>query len=139
VADGSKRDAKPIILTLTEQNYAASESHENARKLATECGDGSWYNPYMLTAPSHDWSYFESRTRVADAVWLRGLTPHERFEIYASLFNAVWNARQNLTGDWDRVEARRWQEKLELRNRAVDAFQKLDRLQLERSTANNAG
>lgn len=93
----------------------------------------------MLTAPSHDWSYYESRARAADAELLPGPTAHERFELYASLFNAIVNARQSISGDWDRLEARRWQEKLELRNRAVDAFQKLDRLHRERSAASNAG
>jgi hypothetical protein len=91
----------------------------------------------MLTAPSHDWSFFEAQVRLADAEWLRQLTERDRAELTSSLFNTIWNARQNVSGDWDRLDARRWQEKLELRRRTVDAFQKLDQFRRERSAAND--
>ena len=92
----------------------------------------------MLDAPQHDWSFYEAKTRGSDAEWLRGLTTSERFELYASLFNTIWNARQNLPGDWERLENQRWQEKLELRRQMVDAFKKLDQFRRERSVANDS-
>jgi hypothetical protein len=91
----------------------------------------------MLDAPQHDWHFYEVQTRASEAEWIRGLTTAERFALYASLFNTIWNARQNLPGDWERLEAQRWQEKLELRRRMIDAFRELDELHRERSAANN--
>jgi hypothetical protein len=91
----------------------------------------------MLDAPQHDWSFYEAQTRESQATWFREQTLQERFDLYASLFNTLWSARQNLPGDWERLERQRWQEKLELRRRMVSAFQKLDDLRRERSTANH--
>ena len=50
----------------------------------------------MLDAPQHDWSYYEAKTRDSDAAWNRELSTKERFDLYASLFNTIWNARQSL-------------------------------------------
>jgi hypothetical protein len=93
----------------------------------------------MLDAPQHDWSFYEAKTRTSDAECLRGLTTAERFALYASLYNTIWNARQNLPGDWERLERQRWEEKLEIRRRMVDAFRKLDGFRRERSAANESG
>jgi hypothetical protein len=92
----------------------------------------------MLDAPQHDWSFYEAKTRGSEAAWNRKLTTSERFDLYASLFNTIWNARRNLPGDWERVEKRRWEEKLAMRRRMVDAFHKLDELRRERSASNDA-
>jgi hypothetical protein len=91
----------------------------------------------MLDAPQHDWSYYEAKTRDSDAAWNRGLSTQERFDLYASLFNTIWNARQSLPGDWDRLDNQRWQEKLTMRRRMVDAFHKLDEFRRERSASND--
>src|SRR3954447_9129454 len=97
------------------------------------------YNGIMLDAPQHDWSIYEAKTRDSDAAWIRGLSMKERFDLYASMFNTFWNARQSLPGDWERLDKQRWQEKLTMRRRMVDAFHKLDELRRERSASNDAG
>jgi hypothetical protein len=92
----------------------------------------------MLDGPQRDWSYFESRKQDSDRAWIRGLTTSERFGLYSSFFDAVWTARQALPGDWERLERRRWEEKLAIRHRMVDAFTKLDKLRRERSAAHDS-
>ena len=96
------------------------------------------YNCNMLDAPQHDWSFYESKTQASDAECARNLTFAERFALYASLFNMIWNSRQNLSGNWEQSERERWEEKLEVRRRMVDAFRKLDELRRERSAANDS-
>jgi hypothetical protein len=91
----------------------------------------------MLDAHQHDWSYYEAKTRDSDAAWNRELSTSERFDIYASLFNTIWNARQTLPRDSERLDNQRWQEKLAMRRRMVDAFYKLDEFRRERSASND--
>jgi hypothetical protein len=92
----------------------------------------------MLDAPQHDWSFYEAKTRDSDAAWIRGLSTKERFDLYASLFNTLWNARQNLPGDWERLDNQRWQEKLELRRKMVEALRKLDEYRERRVMINQS-
>jgi hypothetical protein len=92
----------------------------------------------MLTAPQRDWDFYAQQSQAADVAWLRTLTVDDRFALYQSMFNAVWNARSNAPPN-DRLEHWSWQQKLELRLQQVDAFARLDRLRHERSAANNAG
>lgn len=85
----------------------------------------------MSFAPQHDWSYVESRSRESEAARLRSTTLAERFAVYADMYNMLWTARQSAPGDWDRLERWRWEEKLALRGRMVEAFTKLDQLRRE--------
>jgi hypothetical protein len=91
----------------------------------------------MLDAPQHDWSFYEAKTRAVDAEWNRALSISERFELYASLFNTIWNARENLQRDSQRLDDLRWQEKLAIRERMVEAFHKRDEIRRERSASND--
>ena len=59
------------------------------------------------------------------------MTPAERFAVYADMYNMLWAARRNTPGDWERLDRWRWEEKLAVRRRMVDAFAKLDRLRSE--------
>jgi hypothetical protein len=93
----------------------------------------------MLDTPQHDWSYYEAITRESDAALTREMSTNERFDLYASLFNTIWNARRQLPGDWERIDNQRWQEKLALRTRMVKAFHQLDEFRRERSASNHAG
>lgn len=61
------------------------------------------------------------------------MTPEEKFAIYADMFNIYWAARQNVSGDWERLDEHRWQEKLAIRQRMVEAFTKLDEWRRERA------
>jgi hypothetical protein len=92
----------------------------------------------MLTAPQQDWSFYADKSRSSDAAWLRTLSVADRFALYKSMFNALWNARAN-DSSRDRLDRWSWQQKLELQLQQVDAFARLDRLRHERSAANNAG
>jgi hypothetical protein len=91
----------------------------------------------MLDAPRHDWSFYEAKSRASEAAWNRELSTSERFDLYASLFNTIWNARQNLPRDSERLDDQRWQEKLAMRRRMIDAFHKLDEIRRERSASND--
>jgi hypothetical protein len=92
----------------------------------------------MLSAPQQDWSMYESRTREENAEWIRGLSPNERFAIYESLFNALWAVPRGAEEN-ERLDRRRWEQKLAQRLRAVDAFSKMDQIRSERAAATNAG
>ena len=94
------------------------------------------YNQDVIDAPQQDWSAYESRARQSDAAWIRNLTPPERFALYDDLFRMVLAARSG-AGDWPRLEAWRWREKLSHRLRSVEAFRQLDRLRRERSTSHH--
>jgi hypothetical protein len=81
----------------------------------------------MHDAPKQDWPMLERLSRSTDAAWIRGLTPADRFAIYADLFDLIWQARRD-PGEWKRLEDWHWKHKLATRLRMVDAFNKLDRI-----------
>jgi len=85
----------------------------------------------MPDAPQQDWSYVEARSRDSEAARLRAMTPAEKFAVYADMYNMLWAARQNVEGEWERLDQWRWEEKLAMRLRMVEAFTKLDELQRE--------
>jgi hypothetical protein len=88
----------------------------------------------MADAPRQNWALYEARTAATDAVWLRSLSISDRFALYASLFNLIWSAPRDPEA-LKRLECWRWQQKLALRMRMVDAFRKLDELQDGRGCA----
>jgi hypothetical protein len=83
------------------------------------------YNSAMLTAPQQNWPLYQAMSIEADRAWLRGLSTAQRFAIYQGFFNAICNARGG-GGDRQRLESSRWQEKLAIRRRMVEAFGQLD-------------
>jgi len=85
----------------------------------------------MVVVPQQDWSYVESRSRETEAARLHAMTPAERFAVYADMYNTLWAARQNVPGDWERLDQWRWEEKLAVRRRMVEAFSKLDQMRRE--------
>jgi hypothetical protein len=91
----------------------------------------------MITAPRQNWAMYEALAREENAQWIRRMSPQERFAIYEDLFNVIWNARRD-PQEAERLERWRWEQKLALRLRAVEAFSKLDQIRRERAAANNA-
>jgi hypothetical protein len=89
----------------------------------------------MPFAPQHDWSTYEALTRAENAIWIRALSPLDRFHLYEDMFNLIWASRQ-MPGDWDRLDHWRWQQKRAERMRQVEAFTKLDQFRRERAAAN---
>ncbi|HKD36403.1 MAG TPA: hypothetical protein VKB78_06365 [Pirellulales bacterium] len=87
----------------------------------------------MLDGPRQDWAFYEERVRPIDRAWLQSLTTADRWAIYCDMFNLIWNARKQISGDWQRLDEQRWREKLALRLKMVDAFQKRDQLLRERA------
>jgi hypothetical protein len=79
----------------------------------------------MAGAPKQNWSLYRQLTRQSDAEWIRSLTPSQRFDLYADLFDIIWQSRQG-SGDWKRLEEWHWKEKVAMRLRMVEAFRKLD-------------
>ena len=61
------------------------------------------------------------------------MTPAERFTVCEELFETLivpWIG----TPEWRKFEELRWQEKLRIRNKMVQAFRKLDEYRSERQT-----
>jgi hypothetical protein len=85
----------------------------------------------MVFAPQQDWSYVESRSRQSEAARLRAMGPADRFAVYADMYNLLWAARRKISGDWQRLDQRRWKEKLAMRLRMVEAFTKRDQSRRE--------
>ena len=92
----------------------------------------------MVDVPRQDWSLYEAFTGREEAAWIRGLSPQDRFAIYEDLFNVIWTAPRS-PGESERLEQWRWDQKLALRLRLVEAFTKLDQFRRERAAANNTG
>jgi hypothetical protein len=91
----------------------------------------------MLDAPRQDWALYEAMTAPAEAAWLRGLTPQARFAIYEDMFALLQRSRVAAAGQ-ARLEAARWEAKLALRKRLVEAFAKLDNLRGGRTNSPHA-
>jgi hypothetical protein len=79
----------------------------------------------MLDAPRQDWRAYEERTRAGNVAWLRALTAQDRFALYCDLFDLIHQSRDPRV-DLDRLEQRRWQQKLAARQRVVEAYRRLD-------------
>jgi hypothetical protein len=91
----------------------------------------------MLTAPNHDWELLESRSAPSDRAWLQGLSAAEKLGLYCSLFRMAGAAPRDAEAQ-RRLDQWAWDQKLALRRRLVDAFQKLDRLRNGRPAPNDA-
>ena len=81
----------------------------------------------MLSAPRQDWKLYEERCRDEHVRWMRGLTPAESMNLYESLHRWVVAHADHSPRAVIREE-QRWQEKLALRRRMLEAFAALDRL-----------
>jgi hypothetical protein len=91
----------------------------------------------MVDVPQQDWSYYEAVTNREERAWLRGLSPQDRFAIYEDMFNVIWTAPRTPI-EIERLERLRWEQKLSVRLRLVEAFTKLDQFRRERAAANNS-
>jgi hypothetical protein len=91
----------------------------------------------MLSAPNHDWVLLESASAPSDRAWLQGLSAADKFALYCSLFRIAAAAPHDRESQ-RRLDRWAWQQKLALRRRLVDAFQKLDRLRNGRPASNDA-
>jgi hypothetical protein len=91
----------------------------------------------MLTAPNHDWALLETRAAASDRAWLQGLSAADKFALYCSLYRMAGAAPRDADAQ-RRLDQWAWDQKLALRLRLVDAFQKLDHLHSERPTPNDA-
>jgi hypothetical protein len=90
----------------------------------------------MSVAPKQDWAAYETRAAEDEAVWVRTLDTGDRFVIYADLFGLIWRARQDRgRGDWQAVDRWSWEQKLALRLRCTQAFQRLDEIRHGRAAA----
>ena len=75
----------------------------------------------MAFAPQHDWETYDSIVSKHELKRQLAMTPQEKFERYANLFNMLHAAKPNRS--WDHpAEVQRWKEKLEIRMRYLNAF-----------------
>jgi hypothetical protein len=91
----------------------------------------------VVDVPQQDWVAYEALTRSEDARLLRQLTAQDRFSIYNDLFKLAMTGRRG-AGDWDRLDAWRWNEKVARRQSLLTALTKLDQVRRERAAANGA-
>ena len=83
----------------------------------------------MSFAPQQDWELYRSLTEKLQQEYLRHLTVDQRFQLYQDMYRVVCDGRDR--DEWLRLEQRRWEQKLALRQRMVDAFSKMDRSKRE--------
>ncbi|MCE9546568.1 MAG: hypothetical protein K8T25_13760 [Planctomycetia bacterium] len=84
-----------------------------------------------MTSPStHDWQLYEARCRTAQLEWLRSRTPAEKLVLYEDLYRFGSVGRAQMSGR-ERVELRRWNEKLAIRRKLSAIFAKADQLPRE--------
>jgi hypothetical protein len=95
------------------------------------------YNLSMEKGLRHDWTSIELLARASDEKRLREATPQEKFRVYASLYNAIWNARRHTIGASRKLDQWVWEKKLAQRLRMVKAFIRLDQLDRERAAGND--
>jgi hypothetical protein len=88
----------------------------------------------VMDAPRQDWEAYRRLAAASDAAWVRGLSPSERFDLYADLFDIIWKAPRD-PAQWERLERARWDAKLAIRLRLVDAFMRMDEIARERAAA----
>jgi len=93
----------------------------------------------MVDAPQQDWSYYEARSRAANAEWLRSLTSAERLAMYEDLFQIYWDARRNSSGNLHQLDQSQWDEKLAMRRRLIEAFRRMDEHQRGSAAAKDPG
>jgi len=77
----------------------------------------------MAFAPQHDWETYDSIVSKHELKRQLAMTPQEKFERYANLFNLVHSAKARRTCDHP-AEQQRWKDKLNNRMRWVKAFSK---------------
>jgi hypothetical protein len=91
----------------------------------------------MMDAPGQNWELCQAELDREAAVLARNSTSAERFRLYNDLFGLIWNAPRG-SYDWQRVDARLWEQKVDTRARLLRAYTELDRLHRERSAANHS-
>jgi hypothetical protein len=74
----------------------------------------------MAILPKRDWEDFRRRCHAADSDWLRGLSIDASIALCCSLF-ALAHSQIDSSPEWRTIEQDRWNEKLALRHRFVDA------------------
>lgn len=73
----------------------------------------------------HDWNFYEQRCQTQHARWLRSLTPEESFVLYQEL-HRLTRAQADGSPGWQRLQEKRWEEKVAIRHKLHEAFARLD-------------
>ncbi len=90
----------------------------------------------MRKAPQQDWSAYEAATRQYEVERLRQLGSQQRFVLYEDLYRLISDGRRG--GDWSRLNAWHWEQKIALRQRLIDAYHGLDQLHGERTASQDS-
>ena len=80
---------------------------------------------YMLNAPQQNWEVYRALVSAHDREFARNLSMADRFSRYEDLYRLVC-ARQRPAEEQERLEKRRWQQKLALRQKQNYVFRFLD-------------
>ena len=73
----------------------------------------------------HDWSAYQQRCSSLHAQWLRSLTLAESLGLYQGLHRLA-RAQADDSPGWQRLQQKRWEEKVAVRRRLHEAFARLD-------------
>jgi hypothetical protein len=92
----------------------------------------------MLTPPQQNWDLYDEKCREEHVRWLRNLTPAAAMALYESFHSAASSQRGDSAG-LERLEERRWEEKLAIRRAMCATFRKLDWIRRERRHSQNSG
>lgn len=84
----------------------------------------------MRDAPRQDWKKYEAAIQAEENRWVKNLSAAERSAIYCDMFDVVWEQRQKEPFS-EAYEEWRWNEKLKLRRQLLDAFTRLDDIDVE--------
>lgn len=79
----------------------------------------------MSFAPQQNWPAYRALTAEADRRHARSLSIEQRFSLYEDLFTIVCR-KGNPSPDNERVEQRRWAEKMALRRRLNEIYKAAD-------------
>ena len=86
----------------------------------------------MQFALTHNWELYERRCRQEHVAWLRSLTPESALALYEDFHTFV--ASQHIdAAERQRLDDRRWAEKVAIRRKLHAAFVERDRRNAERS------
>jgi len=73
----------------------------------------------------HDWNAYRQRCSALHAQWLRSLTAEESIVLYQALHRLA-RAQADDSPGWQRLQQKRWEEKVAVRRRLHAAFARLD-------------
>ena len=90
----------------------------------------------MTFAPNHDWNFYDQSVSTFERNKAHLRTPEERFLIYEDYFDTLIEMKKGI-GNQIAQRTDRWQSKIVLRERLINAYLAMDEINLGKSTSTN--